>query len=111
MSGNVYALDAATQKLLWDKPFQAGGAIRATPLYADGVLYVGTASGTLYALDASNGQPRWTKPFQVSNAQFLTTPLMRDGALLVAPLGTPTLLYGLDPSNGQTKWQFNPASK
>jgi len=111
MSGNVRALDAATQKLVWSEPFQAGGPVRATPLYADGTLYVGTASGVLYALDAATGQPRWSQPFQVQNAQFLTTPLMRDGVLLVAPLSAPTLLYGLDPSNGQAKWQFNPAGK
>jgi len=112
LGGNVYALDAATQKLLWAQPFQAGGAVRATPLYAEGVLYVGTDNGTLYALNAETGQPVWTQPFKVPNARFLTTPVLQNGLLLVAPLGTPTQLYGLDPSNGQTRWQFPmPSSK
>ena len=108
LGGNVYALDAATQKPVWAQPFQAGGAVRATPLYADGVLYVSTDSGALYALDAMTGQPRWAQPFKVPNARFLTTPLMQNGFLVVAPLGVPTLLYGLDPANGQTRWQFTP---
>ena len=108
LGGNVYALDAETQKLMWAQPFQAEGAVRATPLYSDGTLYVGTDSGALYALDAATGQPRWPQPFKVPNARFLTTPLMQDGLLLVAPLEVPTLLYGLDPSNGQTRWQFTP---
>lgn len=106
LGGNVYALDAATQKLVWGQPFQAGSAVRATPLYTDGVLYVGTDGGALYALDAANGTPRWQQPFKVPNARFLTTPVMQSGLLLVAPVGTPTQLYGLDPSNGQAKWQF-----
>lgn len=109
LGGNVYALDAETQKLMWAQPFQAEGAVRATPLYADGTLYVGTDKGALYALDAATGQPRWPQPFKVPNARFLTTPLMQDGLLLVAPLQVPTLLYGLDPSNGQTRWQFTPS--
>ena len=106
VGGNVYALDAATQQLVWAQPFQAGGPVRATPLYADGVLYVGTANGALYALDAATGKERWAQPFKVPNAQFLTTPVLQGGVLLVAPLGTPTQLYGLNPANGQTQWQF-----
>jgi outer membrane protein assembly factor BamB len=117
LGGNVYALDAKTQNPKWKQPFQAEGAVRATPLYADGKLYVGTDKGALYeldattgqpALDATTGQPRWPQPFKVPNARFLTTPLMQGGLLLVAPLQVSTLLYGLDPSNGQTRWQFTP---
>ena len=112
LGGNVYALDAATQNPVWAQPFQAGGPVRATPLYAEGVLYVGTANGTLYALDAVTGKERWTQPFKVPNAQFLTTPVLQAGVLLVAPLGTATQLYGLNPANGQTQWQFpTPTSK
>lgn len=110
VSGNVYALDAATQKNLWTvelpKLQTPGGAVRATPLYADGVLYVGTDSGVLYALDAATGKERWPQPFKVPNARFLTTPLMKDGLLLVAPVGVPALLYALSPTNAQTQWQF-----
>ena len=65
-----------------------GGAVRATPLYADGVLYVGTDSGALYALKAATGKEVWTQPFKVPNARFLTTPLMQGGLLLVAPAGS-----------------------
>jgi len=111
VSGNLYALDAATQTLIWPKPFQAGSAIRAAPLYADGVLYVVADGGALYALDAATGTERWPQPFKVPNARFLTTPLMRDGPLLLAPVGTPILLYGLDPANAQVQWQFKPAGK
>ncbi|MBS1245482.1 MAG: repeat protein [Chloroflexi bacterium] len=117
VGGNVYALDAATQQRLWvtelNKLPVPGGPVRATPLYADGTLYVGTANGALYALDASTGKERstWTT-FKVPNAQFLTTPVLQGGLLLVAPLGTPTQLYGLNPDNGQTQWQFpTPTSK
>jgi outer membrane protein assembly factor BamB len=83
-----------------------GGAVRTTPLVADGVLYVGTSNGTLYALKADTGKEVWPQPFKLDNAQFLTTPLMQGGLLLVAPLGTPTLLYGLNPANNEPQWRF-----
>jgi len=111
VGGNVYALEAGTQKLLWSKPAQVGGPVRATPLYGDGVLYVGTGLGELHALDAATGNAKWSKPFKVQNAQFLTTPVMQSELLLVAPLNTPTQLYGLNPANGETKWQFPTPSK
>ena len=110
VSGNVHALDGATQERLWvtdlSKLAMPGGEVRARPLYADGVLYVGTSNGTLYALKADTGKEIWPQPFKVPNTQFLTTPVMQGGLLLVAPLGTPTQLYGLNPANGQTQWQF-----
>jgi outer membrane protein assembly factor BamB len=110
VTGDVYALDAATQKPVWTvelpKLQTPGGAVRATPLYADGVLYVGTDNGTLFALDTTTGKERWPQPFKVPSARFLTTPLMEDGLLLVAPVGVATLLYGLNPANAQTQWQF-----
>ena len=55
--GGIYALDAATggqPKWL----FPTGAAIRASPVVADGIVYV--ASGTtLYAVDAASGTERW----------------------------------------------------
>lgn len=110
VSGNVYALDEATQQRLWvtdlSKLAVPGSAVRATPLYADGVLYVGTGNGTLFALRADTGKEVWPQPFKLDNAQFLATPLMQSGLLLVAPLGTPTQLYGLNPANNEPQWRF-----
>jgi outer membrane protein assembly factor BamB len=112
VSGNVYALDAATQQPLWVTDLSKlamGGAVRATPLY-DGVCLCWHRQWHIVALKADTGQELWPQPFKVPNAQFLTTQLMQDGLLLVAPLGTPTLLYGLDLASGNppptTQWQF-----
>ena len=57
--GNVYAvgLDGTEQ---WRYP--TGGAVRSSPVVADGVVYIGSTDGSLYALDAQSGALRWNVP-------------------------------------------------
>ena len=38
------------------------GGINATPVEADGCVFIGTSTGYVYAIDASNGHPAWAKP-------------------------------------------------
>ena len=47
--GVLHALDAWTGALLWR--FQAGDQITATPVIADGALYLGSWDGRLYAIE------------------------------------------------------------
>ena len=42
--------------------FQMAGASKATPLYHQGAIYVGSNDGYLYALDAENGTLKWKFP-------------------------------------------------
>ncbi len=46
--GHLYGLDSTTGELQWT--VQVDGAIRSTPVVADGVVYVTTAAGTLLAI-------------------------------------------------------------
>ena len=46
--GNLFGLDSTTGELQWT--VEVDGAIRATPVVADGVVYVTTAAGTLLAI-------------------------------------------------------------
>ena len=53
-SGNLTALNPISASVLWR--FDAGAALTASPLLAEGKLLFGAANGMLYALDARNGQ-------------------------------------------------------
>ncbi len=57
-AGTVAALDVRTGAVLWRTKL---AAVRMTPTYADGLLFVGTETipGVLYALDATTGATRW----------------------------------------------------
>jgi eukaryotic-like serine/threonine-protein kinase len=54
--GFVYALDAATGKLLWKH--ETGGAIRSPPAINNGTLFASSNDGSLYVLNARTGQRR-----------------------------------------------------
>lgn len=52
-NGIVTAIDAATGETLWSRFFPS--FVYGAPVYANGVLYVGSYDGTLRALNACNG--------------------------------------------------------
>jgi len=54
---HVYALEAATGKLVWR--FKTGNVVHASPALADGALFIGSWDRYLYALDATTGAPLW----------------------------------------------------
>jgi outer membrane protein assembly factor BamB len=95
------AYDVATGRQLWTsqwdaefKEFMGGDGPRATPTYADGVVFVQGATGELRALSAVNGQTIWRKNILTdagaSNLQWgmSVAPLVVDDNLIVLPGGT-----------------------
>jgi outer membrane protein assembly factor BamB len=65
--------------MLWD--FQSTRRLPITPLYHDGILYLGDDAGFIYAVDAESGLGRWS----VSTAGRITgTPTLVD-RILYAP--------------------------
>lgn len=57
---------AATRRLATVWTEQLDGSIVASPLYANGTLYVETEAGTVYALQPGNGAVRWQRTFPVT---------------------------------------------
>jgi outer membrane protein assembly factor BamB len=81
----------------WDaefKEFMGGNGPRATPTYADGVVYVQGATGELRALSAVNGQTFWRKNILTdagaSNLQWgvSVSPLIVGDNVIVLPGGS-----------------------
>ena len=71
-------LTAPVARPLWT--FDAGAALWAGPVFADGVVYVGSHGGRLVAIDARTGTARWSFD---AGGPIRTRPLIEGRALYV----------------------------
>lgn len=97
--------ESLPEKLEQRWEFQADEAIEATPVVANGFVYVADVMGGLYALRLDNGELVWQKTYDTC---FLASPAIRMGAD-----GKPDLLVvgnvdanviALDIRSGEEKW-------
>ncbi len=80
--------------------FDTGSEILASPVVADGTVFVANRGGYLYAVDAASGQQRWR--LEVGQYVQRTTPTYRDGTLyLVAGFDT----LAVDADTGEIVWK------
>ena len=95
--GHLYAVDAATGKLLWR--YETGGGGYSSPTVADGVVYVGSSSidGHPYALDAATGKLLWRYE---AGGRVYSSPTVADGVVYVG--SDDGHLYALDAATGET---------
>ena len=102
--GQLYALDAASGELLWQR--SPTPALGSSPIVEEAVIYYGSAASRLYALDATTGQPHWQET-------LVENPFIRRSYTPVAAAGTPYFLSGhgaldaLDTATGKRLWRFN----
>ena len=83
--------------VLW--AFPTGGPVVASPVIADGVVYVGSWSGYLYAIDQHTGKEKWK--FK-SRLPIASSPAVAGGSVyFVSSAGA---LVALDVSSGQPQW-------
>ena len=82
----------------WKVP---NGAFEATPVIAEGVVFIGDLDGNLFALDLQTGRPRWTRKFDTS---FNSAGAVRGERFYVGD--TDGRLHCLQVSNGETTWTF-----
>ncbi len=79
--------------------FKAGGAIVASPVLADGVLYIASLDGLMHDIDAESGKEKWN--FK-SSMPIASTPAVANGTLyFVSSRGA---LAALDIATGKPKW-------
>jgi outer membrane protein assembly factor BamB len=83
VDGNVYAFDAGTGANHW--AVSAGAAISASPIIANGVVYVGTGSGDFLALSAAKGTVLQSAH---GNGAILANAAVSDGILYFSDIGT-----------------------
>lgn len=111
-SGFVYGVDAVDGSPIWDKPAQVSGPVQASPVYANGRLYVVTTGdfkegkGALVALNADTGLQQWQ---QTTDVPLFTTPVVVGDVIVTAMGQGDNLLVAYDLETGNQQWAFNPA--
>ncbi|MCB8927526.1 MAG: PQQ-binding-like beta-propeller repeat protein [Ardenticatenaceae bacterium] len=125
-SGNVFAVNAADGEVLWESgvhsmntvagvaqnpPAQIKGAIQASPVVQDGVVYVASLGneeseeGLLVALDAANGDELW----QVTTpAPLFSDPVIIGEEIIIALQSEVGILQAYDLGEGRLSWSYQP---
>lgn len=96
----ITAYDMETGRELWAFTYPAlfdevlgGPGPRATPVYADGLVYSLGANGDFYCLSAKTGKPKWSKNILTDNQAknihwaMAGSPLIVDEKVIVTPGG------------------------
>ena len=112
--GSVYALDLGTGKLRWrfdtkgatldSKPFGYDRrSVQASPVVADGVVYVGGRDGRSYAIDAATGTLEWAVDHD-ETSWVIGSPALGD-SLLYEPSSDARFVHALARRNGREVWR------
>jgi outer membrane protein assembly factor BamB len=114
-----FCLEAATGAERWRfeypatarEPLDYGNSPRATPLIAEGRVFLLGAFGHLNCVDLASGELVWTRhlppEFEAALPKWGCTgsPLLHDGRLIVQPGGREASLIALDPKTGDVLWE------
>jgi outer membrane protein assembly factor BamB len=125
-SAEVYAVDALNGDPVWTTsvnemrevdgvlltaPERIEGAIQASPVFADGVLYIAsegnrvTGEGLLIALNTENGEEIWQK---TTNEPLYSTPVIANDVIIVAMNREAISLIAFDLESGDQVWRYLP---
>ena len=97
MDGEVFVLDRATGRLLWQ--FGAGSPIESSPLVVGGIDYFGTWNGRMDALDLRTHRLRWSRGL---GAKITSSAAIAGGTLYIGDYAG--RLWALSPRTGATRW-------
>jgi outer membrane protein assembly factor BamB len=115
------ALDAATGRTIWERPFDAtplpdmflsyGSGPNATPLLVNGRLFVVTFTGTLAALDPKSGAVLWTQELWKTHGGtfrdvgYSSSPLAYRDWLILPVGGAGKGVFAFRQSDGGVAWK------
>jgi polyvinyl alcohol dehydrogenase (cytochrome) len=107
-TGGISSANVAALVPIWD--VEVGGPVSATPVIADGVVYVGSYDGSLYALDLHSGERRWVYATGAAVPEpNLQIPLGITGSaavsgdtIYVGDAGA--VLHAIDVASGTARW-------
>ena len=90
-------------ELLWK--FKTGGPLHASPVIANGILYIGSTDGKLYALDAKQWGIKWV--FDAGDAIRYAATVLGNRVYFSARNNK---VYALDAKTGEKLWEFKSKS-
>lgn len=87
-------------EMLWD--FKMNGCGGSSPVFHEGILYVGSGNGELHAINAGTGKPVWKSP----TSQFISeSPTVVDGMVFVGSAGFK--FFAFDAESGEKIAEYN----
>lgn len=98
-SGELYALEAATGKLLWR--FASEGVIRSRPALFGNTLVAASWDGNIYGIDAASGEKQWQ--FATGAPVLSNIAPWQDLAIIG---GRSAALYAIRAETGELAWTF-----
>jgi outer membrane protein assembly factor BamB len=97
----ITAANVSTLQLRWQLQLPSDSGI-ATPIAADGVVYLIDDGGDVEAVDSASGQTIWETQF---GEEIRMTPTLADGLLFVGLHTYPGYVVALNASTGTEVWQ------
>ncbi len=89
---------------LWS--FEPGGPVQSSPVFADGMLFIGSDNGHLYALSPATGREIWNRSFG-EFAEVQSTPCVSGGVVYVGTLDQgDSGLFAMNASDGSIIWSI-----
>jgi outer membrane protein assembly factor BamB len=115
----VVALDAATGKTVWERPYNApitakmtnAPGPRATPLIVGNLLYTAGATGKLYCLDKRSGAVVWSHDLfneykgYVQDEYYSASPLAYKNTIIAPVGGDGASIVAFDQKTGAVVWR------
>ena len=86
--------------------FKTGGMVFASPVVADGIVYIGSADHNLYALDAQTGTQKWK--FK-TGSRVNSSAAVANGTIFFGSYDGN--FYAVDSATGKLKWKFATAGE
>ncbi|CAN5842104.1 hypothetical protein BH11MYX3_BH11MYX3_14060 [soil metagenome] len=109
--GGVLAWERVGAGLLWQVTGESANSINASPVIANGLVYLSNGATEVMALELETGKQRWRTKLDPTGYEWaiatIGTPALAHGVLVV-----PTLwrdLAGLDATSGRVLWRFGAA--
>ncbi|HVT29275.1 MAG TPA: PQQ-binding-like beta-propeller repeat protein [Lacipirellulaceae bacterium] len=88
-------------EVLWKYSADKDAAFDATPVVANGVIYIGDSAGTFHAVRLADGKPVWTKQF--ADSGFSAAAAYDNKLIYVGDVNG--VAYCLDSADGKKKWK------
>ncbi len=100
-SGNLYALDPADGKVIWQ--FPSGEPVMHSAAFADGRVFFATIKGSVFAVDSKTGEKIW----QWNNGLrtgFSAAVCLADGKVFIGGRGGD--FHAIDQGSGKEVWAY-----
>jgi outer membrane protein assembly factor BamB len=107
VDGNIYIVDVNSGREVRDS-VKLDGAVTASPVASEELIYFATETGTIYARTPSDFSPEWKE--EVGGGIFVD-PILWNDSLFLSVISEESPLLAIRADTSTTKWPFTPAEE